>query len=305
LDGIGNVTHEVQPGDTLFAIGLRYNVTWHALASLNGLSSTRIYVGQVLRIPESDQTASAQSTTEPTVRSVETGQYVVLPGDTLWSVAQRFGLVAGDLAAANGLTLYSWLYAGQTLRVPGGGSPGVQLQLQGLSQALPLDCESRSAVDWAAFFGVSIDELGFFGALPVSDDPDAGFVGDVYGFWGQIPPVSYGVHADPVAAVLNQHGVSARAVHNSSWEEIKSELDAGRPVIVWVIGQVIGGTPQWYTASSGRSTLVAAYEHTVIVTGYGAGEVSFLDGGAIYRRSLAQFLDSWAVLGNMAVVKGS
>jgi LysM repeat protein len=302
---VGSVTHVVQPGETLFAIGLRYDITWHALASANGLSSTRIYVGQNLQIPIDVGQASVQS--QDVVQdhnAPDVGQYVVVPGDTLWTVAQHFGLKPGDLAAANGLTLYSWLYAGQVLTVPGGATTGVQLHVQGKLQTLPLDCESRSAVDWAAYFGISIDELGFFWSLPVSDDPDTGFVGDVYGAWGQIPPAPYGVHADPVAAALNRYSVPARAVHNYSWEELKGELDAGRPVIVWVIGHVTGGMGTWYAASSGYTTLVAPYEHTVIVTGYGAGDVTFLDGASVYRRSLAEFLDSWAALGNMAIVAG-
>ncbi|MCK4451313.1 MAG: PD40 domain-containing protein, partial [Anaerolineae bacterium] len=64
--------------------------------------------------------------------------------------------------------------------------------ISGRPQALPLDCESRSAVDWAAYFGVEIDELEFLYGLPQSDNPDEGFVGDVHGSWGQIPPHPYG-----------------------------------------------------------------------------------------------------------------
>lgn len=45
-------THVVQTGDNLFRIGLRYNVHFTELATLNGIDSTyRIYVGQVLVIP--------------------------------------------------------------------------------------------------------------------------------------------------------------------------------------------------------------------------------------------------------------
>lgn len=172
----------------------------------------------------------------------------------------------------------------------------------GYAQALPLSCESRSAADWAAFFGVAIDELEFLHSLPRSDDPNVGFVGDVGGKWGLIPPDAYGVHAGPVAAQLRQHGLWAMAVAPLGWDELQREIVAGRPVIVWVVGHVERGTSAAYSPSSGQAIIVARYEHTVIVTGYSPGRVRVLDGDKTYTRSLDAFLQSWAVLGNMAVI---
>ena len=68
-------------------------------------------------------------------------------------------------------------------------------------------------MDLAAYFGLGIDELEFFGRLPVSDNPEVGFVGDVNGRWGQIPPNAYGIHAEPVAALGKQtRSVECRSV---------------------------------------------------------------------------------------------
>ena len=58
--------------------------------------------------------------------------------------------------------------------------------IKGRWAAYNLDCEARSAVDWAAYFGVEINEIEFFNALPRSDDPEMGFVGDVNAPWGSI-----------------------------------------------------------------------------------------------------------------------
>lgn len=44
--------------------------------------------------------------------------YVVQPGDTLAGVALNRGIPLYQLAAANGLSPYSWLYTGQTLSLP-------------------------------------------------------------------------------------------------------------------------------------------------------------------------------------------
>jgi len=174
--------------------------------------------------------------------------------------------------------------------------------ISGRFQSLPLDCESRSAVDWAAYFGVEIDELEFFYNLPKSDNPDKGFVGDVHGSWGQIPPKPYGVHAEPIAALLRAYGLAAQAVRDFSLDTLRLEIASGRPVIVWVTGQVAWGTPVPYTASDGNSTIVAHYEHTVMVIGYDKREVKVLDGAQVYTCQWSDFERSWAVLGNMAVI---
>ena len=179
----------------------------------------------------------------------------------------------------------------------------------GKKQSLPLDCESRSAVDWAKFFGKSIPELDFFYNLPSSNDPDAGFVGNVYGSWGQIPPNPYGVHAIPVANLLNNYGLSAYPRKLLNWDLLRSEIAAGRPVITWIIGDYTypnyhlleNSIPIYYTSTSGHMTIVASYEHTVVVTGYTPTNVSYLDGDTIFTISLSQFLSSWSALGNMAI----
>lgn len=171
----------------------------------------------------------------------------------------------------------------------------------GHGQILPLSCESRSAADWAGFFGVRIGELDFFGALPASNDPDRGFVGDVQGTWGQVPPNAYGVHAGPVAYLLRQYGLPAYYHLYTPWRAVQAEVAAGRPVIAWVTGHVEPVAGQRYTAPDGHRTVVARFEHTVIVVGYDLGTVTVEDEGRRYTRTLDQFLESWQSLRNMAI----
>jgi hypothetical protein len=169
---------------------------------------------------------------------------------------------------------------------------------------MPLSCESRSAVDWARYFGVFIGEYDFFNRLPRSDNPEAGFVGSVYGTWGQIPPNPYGVHAEPVAGVLRDLGLSAYAHKKMSWDAVRAEVAAGRPVEVWIVGAanlVSGAYPVYYTAQDGHFSVVSRYEHTVLVIGYTPSEVILLNGGSVITRPLDTFLDSWSILRNMAL----
>jgi subtilisin-like proprotein convertase family protein/uncharacterized protein YvpB len=175
--------------------------------------------------------------------------------------------------------------------------------MSGQDQSHPLDCEARAAVDWAAYFGHEIGEDEFQRSLPVSDDPDEGFVGSVYGQLGQLPPHDYGVHAGPVAERLRAYGLTAKDGRQWQWNDLRAEIAAGRPVIAWVVDDVSNGIPVYYTAANGHLTTVARYEHVVILVGYTETSVSVLNGAPPYDTyTLDQFLDSWSVLRNMAIL---
>ncbi len=164
-----------------------------------------------------------------------------------------------------------------------------------------LGCEAAAAVDLAGFYDVSIYQSDFQQKLPLSDNPDLGFVGDVNGPWGQVPPYAYGVHAAPVAALLQQYGVEVEGGKGYTLEQVKEKIAAGHPVIAWVIGNMVGGVPAEYTDSKGNKTIVAAYEHVVILTGYDKDSIRYVNNGKFYDVPYKVFLNSWGVLGNMAV----
>ena len=179
--------------------------------------------------------------------------------------------------------------------------------MSGQDQFYKLDCESRSAVDWARHFGNNIGELDFLNNLPSSDDPEIGFVGNPNGVWGNIPPNDYGVHALPVATLLKEYGLAASSFKSLSWDDLRAEIAAGNPAIVWIIGDnarnLVNGTPHLYTAgSTGNTTVVAPNEHTVILVGYNPSNVTVLNGYRFFDIPIDQFLDSWSALDFMAVL---
>ena len=179
--------------------------------------------------------------------------------------------------------------------------------MSGQDQQLELDCESRSAADWAKHFGFNLDEIDFLNHLLGSDDPEVGFVGNPDGTQGNIPPNDYGVHAPPVASLLRNYGLAANSFRSLQWNDLRAEIASGNPTIVWIIGGVnynlVNGTPHYYTAAStGKTTIVAPWEHTVILVGYTSDTVTVLNGSRFITLSLNQFLDSWSVLDFMAVL---
>ena len=123
-----NGAYTVQPGDTLFNIATQYGTTVDALVSANGLYSDMIYAGQPLIIPGSagDYTAPAYSETYPDTNyqqpyTAGQNQHVVSPGDTLFSIAMRYGTSVDIIAGANGIPYPYFIQAGQPLIIPAPG----------------------------------------------------------------------------------------------------------------------------------------------------------------------------------------
>jgi LysM repeat protein len=104
-------THTVRSGDTLYDIARANGVTATALRRANGLSSSRIYPGKVLRIPAPvDKAAPSRTASAPNT-------YRVRKGDTLSDIANRFGVSTSALRRANGLST-SRIYPGDVLHIP-------------------------------------------------------------------------------------------------------------------------------------------------------------------------------------------
>lgn len=105
----------VQAGDTLAAIARRFGTTIAELVRLNSLADPdRIAIGQKLVVPGAGSAAPAQGTTTEGERQT----YVVQAGDSLLSIARRFGVTTKDLQAANNLSNPDLIYPGQVLVIP-------------------------------------------------------------------------------------------------------------------------------------------------------------------------------------------
>lgn len=98
-------TYIVQSGDSLYTIAQRFNTTVDALKMANSVSGDgRIFAGQALLIPTGEVTP---------VR-----EYEVQPGDTLFSISERFNTTVRILQGLNELGESSEIVAGETIFVP-------------------------------------------------------------------------------------------------------------------------------------------------------------------------------------------
>ena len=120
--------HRVRRGQTLSTIAARYGVSMRDLVALNNLRSRhRIRVGQVLRLPQTDggvvraarrvEVAENRSPkVEPTAIPAS-GTYRVRRGDSIESIARRYGVSSSEILAFNNIRNKNRIYPGQRLLI--------------------------------------------------------------------------------------------------------------------------------------------------------------------------------------------
>lgn len=128
-------TYVVQPGDSVSAIADRFGIPTPAVLTLNGLSwNTTLHEGQVLKLTADPTKKRASSPARLDPRG-----YVVSPGETASTIANRLGISTAALLKHNELDPDATIFAGQHLRVPGATAPTVA---RVASSAIPVVAEA-------------------------------------------------------------------------------------------------------------------------------------------------------------------
>ncbi len=114
----------VQPGDTLSGIADDYDSTVNELRKLNKLRrGNMLKVGMRLKVPSDDQGIPVAPDSDQVMPSrgpqaVGPIAHVVKPGETLTSIAQKYGVSVASLKKANNLRAKSMLRVGSKLVIP-------------------------------------------------------------------------------------------------------------------------------------------------------------------------------------------
>ena len=119
----------VAPGETLYTLANRYNVTVDMIARANALNGKAIRPGQQLLIPRASPASYAQvQNTQPQVHNTQAKAeaagcgggrcHVVRLGDTIGSIARTYGVHEKSILEANNIPGPRSLKVGQTIAIP-------------------------------------------------------------------------------------------------------------------------------------------------------------------------------------------
>ena len=98
--------YQVMPGETLFDIARKTNSTVEELEKLNGLKNGTNIDGSYVIIPKQDQ--------------VFYETYKVKKGDSIYSIAKKYGVDYNTLLSLNGLNPNQYIYPDQEIVIPQG-----------------------------------------------------------------------------------------------------------------------------------------------------------------------------------------
>lgn len=150
--GVRTVTHKVKPGESLASIANTYGVTPEEIKKLNNLRRNAVRTGQILRVNtattegiaetpaevdmtpnRSERTWQADTSTAASTKKTNTQAnnkaqqtkqkaaaattHKLKSGDTLSSLAKKYGVSIADIKKANGMTS-DRLRAGESLKIP-------------------------------------------------------------------------------------------------------------------------------------------------------------------------------------------
>ena len=107
-------TYTVKPGDTLYGISKQFGVSMEDIRRANNLENNSISVGQVLKIPNSNNISFNNNNDVV---------YIVKKGDNLYSIAKKYEVSVEDLISLNKLNSNN-LYIGQSLIIPTNNDSG-------------------------------------------------------------------------------------------------------------------------------------------------------------------------------------
>jgi LysM repeat protein len=267
-------TYRVEGGDTISGIAGRFGLSTASVLALNGLGwKTVIFPGQVLKL-----TNAVASTTAPlasTAAPASSARYTIAKGDTVSSIASRFGVSVSTILSANGLSATSVIYAGRTLAIPSGSAPAPAAAAPTVTNAVtaaPTSSGSSYTIakgdtisSIAKRFGVSIAAMLSANGLSASSVIYAGRTLSVpsgsASAAGPAPAVTNAVAVTPTAsgssytiasgdtisAIATKFGVGTKALLEANGLTLSSIIFSGQKL-------TIPGAPSIVAASSSSSS---------------------------------------------------
>jgi uncharacterized protein YvpB len=153
-------------------------------------------------------------------------------------------------------------------------------------QDYSLSCEVASLQMALAYKGIVVSEDELLSQIPktgpfvkefqpdgtfVWGDPDIGFVGDANGKWkganGLVDGTGWGVNYGPIANLTQSYRESSYGKRGGNSQDLRSELNAGNPVIIWEQSDKTIKEEVYYKTETGKD-IKFIQDHVVLITGY-------------------------------------
>lgn len=207
---IGTDYYVVEKGDSLYKIASNFGITVDALKKANNLTSNVLNIGQVLIIP-----GTAGNVTPPS----SSNTYIVKIGDSLWKIANNYGVSVDELKKANNLTS-NLLSIGQVLIIPGGNVPTSPSQNYTVKSGDTLYKIANS-------YGISVNEIKSFNNL-TSNNLSIGQILKIPGVTSKTYTVKSG---DTLYKISSNYGVSVDALKKAN-NLISNTLSIGQILVI-------------------------------------------------------------------------
>jgi membrane-bound lytic murein transglycosylase D len=144
-NNVPKIHYTVHRGDTVSSVARKLGVSSSELAASNGVKSNALHVGQELIIERGASPMRAMTVEPPPTQRVVTRDPTYIPpplpprqkselnlidrhtvreGETLWSIARKYGVSLNALAAENKLSTHASIAKGQRLWIPGAREVG-------------------------------------------------------------------------------------------------------------------------------------------------------------------------------------
>lgn len=100
IEGKNYIVHKVRGDETLYSLLKKYECSSGDVLACNPelKNSSKIYINQIIKFP------TTYVTTEPVAKKAGSNEYIVKPGETLYSLSRNLGIPLEELRAINGLS---------------------------------------------------------------------------------------------------------------------------------------------------------------------------------------------------------
>lgn len=183
--------YTVQPGDTLAVIASRYNLTPEDIMAANNLANPDlILAGQRLILPGVILQGTPAADTPAGSITIK-AQHVVQPGETLFVIANRYGISFDSLILANSLPNPDVLEIGQILVIPGNSASTLPVSwpapFASIQLSEPEIIQGRTLLVRASLSGPDLSLTGTFEGQPLIFTEDNRPATGQLSYWSMVP----------------------------------------------------------------------------------------------------------------------